>query len=146
MVRLNLQTRHKGVELNGEQLGKGSSCLLAHSNFLKIGPLLCRFTYILPIEQEATFQQRSQGHRSRSFRVNARIGETVTHAASLKRKSAVDDEETVSMKGGETAAAAADLSGIDSIDRLFRSPPSKKENNSNPKKNQWQYMWVLDKR
>lgn len=35
---------------------------------------------------------------------------------------------------------------IDSIDRLFRSPPSKKENNSNPKKNQWQYMWVLDKR
>ncbi|KAL8750052.1 MAG: hypothetical protein Q9184_006565 [Pyrenodesmia sp. 2 TL-2023] len=54
--RLKVHARHGKVEVDGESIAGGSSRLLSHSNFIKLGPLSYRFVYILPTVEESAFQ------------------------------------------------------------------------------------------
>ncbi|KAL9023811.1 MAG: hypothetical protein Q9196_006957 [Gyalolechia fulgens] len=55
--RLQLLVRHGGIELDGEPLARGSSRILSHTNFVKIGPLSYRFAYTVPKDEEPAFQK-----------------------------------------------------------------------------------------
>ncbi|KAI4170249.1 MAG: hypothetical protein LQ343_005132 [Gyalolechia ehrenbergii] len=56
--RLTLDVLHSGIELDGKPVAKGSSRMLLHSNFIRIGLLLYRFAFILPREEEQAFQNK----------------------------------------------------------------------------------------
>ncbi|KAL9601230.1 MAG: hypothetical protein Q9219_002635 [cf. Caloplaca sp. 3 TL-2023] len=80
-----LDARHKGVELNGETLPKGSSRILHYTDIIRVGPLQYRFQFVLPRALESEFQEAK-----RDFLQNSMISPQGLHDLTSATPSAND--------------------------------------------------------